>query len=325
MLHRISITHAKLSEFNEAADYARQAAGLFLSSQGASWKWAIASYNSADWASRGGQDNDAGAQLVSLYSDIVMVEEPFGIGPRTQLLKEKIDSLLQDLEAKGRLPDAVVQSYTVLKNKEEYIAKSRSLATAIALLLPAKVWLGRQTSPPGEINITHDVLREQPVELVYWFLPELPDAGDLIAGFWLDITSLAALMRNRIMPQVITGSEPLLSLVDPTGQFVAGEVPPRRGAPLASRAMSDLFPDWQLEARERNPGQIERDARRYLFLYSAFLVLVAAAISLSVWITTRSLAREVELGRLKSEFVSSVSHELKTPLSHQALHRDALP
>ncbi len=324
LLHRISITHAKLGELNDAAKYARQAADLFLSSRGASWKWVIASYNYADWASQAGQNREVGSQLLSLYRNIVMSEEPFGIGPRTQLIKEKTDSLLQHLQANELLSDPVAQYYKNLKEEEEYMARSRAFISAINLLLPPRVWLTRQTSPPVQINTVHEILREQPVELVYWFLPELPDGGHLIAGFSLDIPTLAEIMRNRIMPQVITGAEPLLSLADSSGRFLAGETPPHSAAPLAFHKMSELFPGWQLQARERNPGQTEKAARRYLFLYSAFLILVAAAISLSVWITARSLAREVELGRLKSEFVSSVSHQLKTPLSLIKLHSETL-
>ena len=56
-----------------------------------------------------------------------------------------------------------------------------------------------------------------------------------------------------------------------------------------------------------------RDLERWLF-YSS-LCLLAAATMFGAWLLWRDLRRDLRLAEMRSQFVSSVSHELKTPLT----------
>jgi len=53
--------------------------------------------------------------------------------------------------------------------------------------------------------------------------------------------------------------------------------------------------------------------RRYFILYASAVLLLGAGAGL--FFTYRAVAREMEVSRMKAEFVSSVSHEFRTPLS----------
>jgi len=52
---------------------------------------------------------------------------------------------------------------------------------------------------------------------------------------------------------------------------------------------------------------------RYFIFYASALLLLGAGAGL--FFTYRAVAREMEVSRMKTEFVSSVSHEFRTPLS----------
>ncbi|MCH7879490.1 MAG: GHKL domain-containing protein, partial [candidate division Zixibacteria bacterium] len=54
-------------------------------------------------------------------------------------------------------------------------------------------------------------------------------------------------------------------------------------------------------------------SRRSLYVYA--LVIVMLALTLGAIMTARIMARELELARLKSDFVSTVSHEFRSPLT----------
>ena len=62
------------------------------------------------------------------------------------------------------------------------------------------------------------------------------------------------------------------------------------------------------------------------FLLVSFLILAGISILLvgGIWSMYRSVSREVELAKLKADFVSNVSHELRTPLSLIRLYAETL-
>lgn len=62
------------------------------------------------------------------------------------------------------------------------------------------------------------------------------------------------------------------------------------------------------------------------FLRTSFLILAAISVLLvgGIWSMYRNVSREMELAKLKADFVSNVSHELRTPLSLIRLYAETL-
>ena len=75
------------------------------------------------------------------------------------------------------------------------------------------------------------------------------------------------------------------------------------------------FPDWTLEFHQPQ-GRL---FRAFLFssrgLYSFVFLLIAGILVFGLVLTMRSVSHELELARMKSDFVSTVSHEFKSPLT----------
>jgi two-component system, OmpR family, phosphate regulon sensor histidine kinase PhoR len=63
------------------------------------------------------------------------------------------------------------------------------------------------------------------------------------------------------------------------------------------------------------PGGGRKEGDRQRTLFYASLGLLAAAMVYAAWLLWRDLQREVRVSEMRSQFVSSVSHELKTPLT----------
>jgi signal transduction histidine kinase len=75
------------------------------------------------------------------------------------------------------------------------------------------------------------------------------------------------------------------------------------------------FPDWSLEFHQPSPRLINAFLLTRRGLYFFVFLLIAGILVFGLVLTTRSVAHELELARMKSDFVSTVSHEFKSPLT----------
>lgn len=82
------------------------------------------------------------------------------------------------------------------------------------------------------------------------------------------------------------------------------------GAPLAMRGLSAL-----VRVAHDDPASLVRAERRRLDMLRLAFVVLALLIGMATWLGIRSLHRLTRLAELRSTFVASVSHDLRTPLA----------
>ena len=96
--------------------------------------------------------------------------------------------------------------------------------------------------------------------------------------------------------------------------ILSSENPPAGPATFRTNFVSDT-PDWTLEFHQPPPRLIRTFLLSRRGLYSFVFLLIAGILVFGLVLTIRSVSHELELARMKSDFVSTVSHEFKSPLT----------
>ncbi len=147
--------------------------------------------------------------------------------------------------------------------------------------------------------------------LALLFVGNRPDNSRLVIGIVLDAERFIREVLGQKMNEA-AGDNFLVSVIKKgSDRPVYGTI-----APAEVRQTKELwlFPDYVVGIRLR--GQTiaevvqERFYRNMILIGLLDVILIAGA-----WFIYRTVRREMELAQLKSDFVSNVSHELKTPLA----------
>jgi signal transduction histidine kinase len=95
------------------------------------------------------------------------------------------------------------------------------------------------------------------------------------------------------------------------------------GSPEEERRFEDVFPDLTFAMKYQGTTIADIGTRFLRYNYIVLGALSALMVG-GIWLTYRNVSREMNLAKLKSDFVANVSHELRTPLALIRLYAETL-
>ncbi len=154
--------------------------------------------------------------------------------------------------------------------------------------------------------------------LKFWFWHKPTAAPQYIFGIQLQLPKLAADFEQALRVAPILAPDVGLALLDEAGRPVAFSKPPFKAnwaQPMISVPVGEALPHWEVAAFPLNPDRISRAARSLNLTLGLLTGLFLLAIAAGGTLVVLDIRRQVTLARKKTDFVSNVSHELKTPLT----------
>jgi len=282
LLHRLARTSLKAGAPDDAYRYYRELEQLAPILIGTVASDLVARFELCSMLSRDHAGRELQERARSLYGDLAAGHWSL---PRP-LYTFYSDSTWEWLEHDAELPDALVS----LRAEEQ---RRRSLTIAVERFLE-----------------THrrSVLLDDGVALAFW---QVDPPVALVLG--------PELVREGVLGEVVTG----LSADGFEARWIrAGpgasdfeEKPMTMNSGGAVRDLSEIALPLKLAIWPGDPAAQYEDLRRRQNLYRSMLALVLALLAFGGYLTLRTVRREVEVARMKSEFVSAVSHEFRSPLT----------
>jgi signal transduction histidine kinase len=107
------------------------------------------------------------------------------------------------------------------------------------------------------------------------------------------------------------------------GQFIAGDNN-LANKPFLTLSPGQFFPDFKVAIHFKDNSVFENAASKQTTIYTWTGVLVVLLILASGAIAAQVIGRQIKLNRLKNNFIATVTHELKTPLSSMRVLVDTL-
>lgn len=230
-------------------------------------------------------------------------------------VRDELDSAKQKIDTKN-IGEDITDRWAKLEQIEREKLKRMDTIETIAQKMHS-VFMTREKDSDnysGTFFRFSEKTGHKPLLISYTF----PDSESMF-GFSIDYEYFKKEILPSILEKMSLREGFIVQIADEEDKVMAGEEIPRQKSSHPqlsySQGFEENFPPWTVKIYQALPSEAERQfgLRRNIYVLSVVVVIVA--ILFGGVLAIRSTAKELRLAKLKSDFVSTVSHEFRTPLT----------
>ncbi|MFH1825216.1 MAG: HAMP domain-containing sensor histidine kinase [Candidatus Firestonebacteria bacterium] len=137
---------------------------------------------------------------------------------------------------------------------------------------------------------------------------------NLILVLQINIKHLLKVLKKDI--EILAPSlETVIAIIDNSEKVIMSSEPIQPSLKLETMDLKNIFTFWKIGISAKNLEDIEKQREEKIKIYIKIFVALVIIMVITIYFMILVIVRELEIVKMQSEFVSNVSHDLKTPLT----------